>query len=232
LEGLSGCGGEKMRMAALFSGGKDSTFAVFKAVKEGNIVVKLVSIRPENPDSYMFHHPNIELAEVQADLMGIPIVMKGSVGEKEKELKDLEDALKGLDVEGVCAGALASKYQSDRIEGIAGKLGLKVYSPLWGSDPLEYWKGLLREGFRVIITKVACEGLGKEWLGKEITPQVLEDLKELADRYKFHLGGEGGEFETFVLDCPLFRKSIIIEDSEVKWEGDSGVFVIKRVSTG
>jgi len=219
-----------MKLAGLFSGGKDSTFAVWKAITEGNDVVSLVSVMPENPDSYMFHHPNIELTSLQAEAMQLPLIKVPTKGEKERELEDLEKALKGLEgkIDGVTTGALASQYQKSRIEKICKSLGLEVFAPAWKKDPEQYWKELLNDGFKIIIVKVACEGLGKEWLGREITWEALEELKKLSEKHRFHLAFEGGEAETFVVDCPLFKKKVEIQDSETQWEGDSGVFLIKK----
>lgn len=220
-----------MKLAGLFSGGKDSTFAVWKAIGQGQEIVSLVSFISENPDSYMFHHPNIELTRLQAEAMRLPIVHVKTKGEKEKELADIEIVLKELKIkkgiEGVTAGALASDYQKSRIETICKKLGLIVFSPAWHREVVKYWQEILTSGFRVIITKVACEGLGKEWLGKEIDTDNFQKLKKLSEKYRFHLGFEGGEAESFVIDCPLFKKRIEVLESETIWEGDSGVFLIK-----
>lgn len=213
-----------MKLAGLFSGGKDSTFAVWKAIQEGHEIVSLVAFVSENPDSYMFHHPNIQLTRLQARSMELPIIMVPTKGEKEKELKDIENVLKRLKpkIEGVTAGALASQYQKTRIETICKKLGLEVFSPAWHQEVEGYWNQLLEEGFRIIITKVACEGLGKEWLGREIDRKRFEELKQLSNKFHFHLGFEGGEAETFVIDCPLFRKRIEFKKTETIWDKETG----------
>ncbi|MBL7160828.1 MAG: TIGR00289 family protein [Candidatus Aenigmarchaeota archaeon] len=217
-----------MKTAALFSGGKDSCYAVWKAVKQGKEIVSLVAFSPENPDSYMFHHPNVQWTKLQAEAMDLPLKIVSTKGEKEKELEDLEKALKQLPIQGVVVGALASQYQKSRVEAICKKLGLELFSPAWGIDPDEYWKELFHNNFRVIITKVACDGLGKEWLGREINKENFQELKQLSEKFGFHLAGEGGEFETFVLDGPLFKRKIEIQDSGIEWEGDSGIFLVKK----
>lgn len=219
-----------MKVAALFSGGKDSTFAVWKALKVGHEVKYLIAMVPENPDSYMFHYPNIELAIVQGVASGIEVVTKGTKGIKEKELRDLEDVLKSLKgIDGVVAGALASRYQKERVEKICKKLRLKLFTPSWGKDTEEYWKELLKNKFVIMITKVSCEGLGKKWLGKIIDSKTLKELKQLAEKHNFHLAGEGGEFETFVLDAPFFKKSISVVRAKIIWRGDSGIYLIEKV---
>lgn len=219
-----------MELAVLFSGGKDSCFSLFEVLREGHNVKYLVTIIPRNPESYMFHYPNIRLTSLQAGAMGIRHVTRESSGKKEKELRDLERALIPLrrDLDGLVAGGIASKYQADRIGKICHGLGLKFLSPLWRIEPNRYWRMLLKSGFRVMITGVACQGLDEEWLGRIMDPQALKKLKALSKKFKFHLSGEGGEFETLVLDCPLFKKRLKILEAEKVWNGDSGLYRIKR----
>lgn len=218
-----------MKLAALFSGGKDSSLAIQRVLERGLAVVKLVSIISKSPESYMFHYPNVHLTELQAKAMGIPIVKMGSEGEKEEELKDLENALSQVrkDVEGVVVGALASNYQRDRIKKICTGLGLSLEAPLWGEDPEKLWKEAIEKGFRIMIVGVACEGLGREWLGRVIDSRALEELKKLSKKYRFHLGFEGGEAETFVLDAPFFKKRLVIKKAKTEWQGDSGFYLIE-----
>jgi ABC transporter with metal-binding/Fe-S-binding domain ATP-binding protein len=218
-----------MKLAALFSGGKDSSLAIHRSLERGLAVVKLVSIFPKSPESYMFHYPNIHLTELQSRAMEIPLVKKVSEGQKEKELKDLEGALNQIrrDIDGIVMGALASRYQRDRIKRICEKLNLSLEAPLWGEDPEKLWKEAIEKGFKIIIVSVACEGLGREWLGKLINREALSDLKNLSDKHKFHLSGEGGEFETLVLDAPFFKKKLMIKEGIVEWSEDSGFFHIR-----
>ena len=221
-----------MRLTALFSGGKDSTYALYLTSKEHKIKY-LVSIISENPESYMFHTQNIELTKIQAESMGLPIVTKVTKGEKEKELKDLREALMSIrnEIDGVICGIVESKYQKSRIEKICEELGLKCLTPLWKKDPLQLLKSMLKAGFKIIITAVGAAGLTKEWLGRIIDERCLAELVELNKKYKVHLVGEGGEFETFVLDCPLFKKRIEVEEYETRWDEktQSGGLLIKKV---
>jgi diphthine-ammonia ligase len=221
-----------MKVAALFSGGKDSSLAVQRVLEKGHEVVGLVSIIPRNPESYMFHYPNIRLTELQADAAGIPLVSRDSDGVKEEELADLEEALGGLsgDVEGVVVGAIASEYQRDRVAGVCRKLGLSMEAPLWGEDPEQLWLELLAKGFEIMIVGVACDGLGKEWLGRVIDEKALQELEVLSRKHNFHIAGEGGEFETLVLDAPFFRKRLAVKDARTSWKGDSGLYIINRAA--
>lgn len=219
-----------MDLAALFSGGKDSCFSIFESLRKGHRVKYLVTIFPENPESYMFHYPNIRLTRLQARAMGINHIIRESRGEKEKELKDLKKALEKIkkEIDGIVAGGIASKYQADRIGRVCSGLHLKFLTPLWRIEPNRYWRMLLKSGFKVMITGVSCQGLGEEWLGRVMDSQALKELKALSKKFRFNLSGEGGEFESLVLDCPLFSKKLKILKAEKIWEGDSGRYRIEK----
>lgn len=222
-----------MKVAVLFSGGKDSVFALHRAKEQGRDVAVLVALKSTNPYSYMFHIPNIDLVKLQAEAIGTPIIFKKTKGLKEKELKDLKSALlqakRKFKIEGVVSGAVASDYQRYRIEAVCADLGLKSLAVLWHLDPEKYLIELIKAGFKVIITSVAAEGFDDSWLGKELNMETLEELKQLHQRYGVHISGEGGEFETFVVDGPIFKKKIEILDAEKTWKGDHGYYLIKDV---
>ncbi|BAA30359.1 diphthine--ammonia ligase [Pyrococcus horikoshii] len=215
-------------VAVLYSGGKDSNYALYWALKSGLRVRYLVSMVSENEESYMYHTPNVELTSLQARALGIPIIKGFTKGEKEKEVEDLKNVLEGLKVDGIVAGALASRYQKERIENVARELGLKVYTPAWEKDPYQYMLEIIKLGFKVVFVAVSAYGLNESWLGRELNYKNLEELKKLSEKYGIHIAGEGGEFETFVLDMPFFKAKIVIDDAEKFWDGLSGKFIIKR----
>lgn len=218
-----------MKIAILFSGGKDSTAATFELSKSHEIAC-LISIKSKNPHSFMFHTPNISLTELQARSMEIPLIEYNTRGEKEKELFDLEEAIKiakeRYNIKGIGVGAIESEYQRKRVEEICKKLKLKMLAPFWKKDVEKYLKYLLANNFKLIFTAVAAEGLDESWIGKRLNEEVIEKLKELNKKYQIHLAGEGGEYETFVLDCPLFKKRLKILKARKVWEKNSGRFVI------
>ena len=216
-----------MKLAALISGGKDSLYACYLASKSHDIEF-LVSMLPERSDSYMFHYPNVRLTELQAKAMEKKIVFGKTKGIKEKELEDLKMVLKDLGVDGIVTGALAYNYQKKRIDKICEELGIKHIAPLWGIDPREEWKNILKLGFEVIITQFACEGLDESWLGRRIDFKAFEELEELSRKYGFHLGFEGGEAETFVLYMPLFKKRIKILKARKILENYRGIYIIEE----
>ncbi|WP_424355887.1 TIGR00289 family protein [Methanobacterium sp. MBAC-LM] len=220
-----------MKAAVLFSGGKDSTMAAYSAIKEGHEVEYLVSVFSDNPASYMFHVANIHITELSAEAMGIKLIKKVTKGIKEEELEDLKNILielKDKGIEAIYSGALFSVYQKSRIDALCEELGLESCAPLWHRDPTEYMEEIIDLGFEVIITSVAAEGFDESWLGRKVDRDSLLEIVELNKKYKIHIGFEGGEAETLVLDGPIFNKKIKVMESENIWEGDSGYFLIKE----
>jgi len=220
-----------MKAAVLFSGGKDSTMAVYKAIEEDYDVEYLVSMLSDNPESYMFHVPNIHITDLSSEAMGIPLIKAKTHGVKEKELDDLKSVLNKLKdkgVEAIFAGALASEYQKSRIDQLCKDLGLMSNAPLWHIDPKEYMEEIIDSGFEVIIISVSAEGLDESWLGRRIDHELLEEILNLNSKYGMHMAFEGGEAETLVLDCPIFKKRIKIIESSNVWDRDSGYLMITK----
>ena len=222
-----------MKLAALVSGGKDSIYAAYLASKKHEIVC-LVSFKSKRDDSYMFHIPNVHLVESQAKSMNLPLISVESSGIKEKELKDIERALKAAikeyKIEGVVSGALASNYQKERIDKICKKLKIESIAPLWHIDPEKYLNDLIKNNFEVIITQVAADGLDESFLGKKLDKNLIEKLKKINEKIGFHLGFEGGEAESLVLDCPMFKKRLEVEESEKHMESEHfGKLSISRI---
>lgn len=211
-----------MRLAALFSGGKDSCYAARLAEEEGHDLDYLVSMRSENPDSYMFHTINIGVTELQAYAWGKEHVEAKTKGVKEKELDDLKRCLKGLDVEGVVTGAIASSYQKERVDRICGELGLEHLNPLWGRERMGLLNEMLRSGMTIVFSAVAAHGLDQKWLGRKLDRQSMNRLLELGERFGVDPCGEGGEYESLVLDAPWFRYRIVIQKADRNWDGVSG----------
>ncbi|UCD92960.1 MAG: TIGR00289 family protein [Methanobacteriota archaeon] len=217
-----------MNLAALFSGGKDSTYALYLAQQKGWTVKYLVSA-VASEDSFLFHVPNIQLTPFHSEAMGIPLKKFEVSGEEEEEMAALQDTLEDLDVEGLVTGAVASDYQWSRFNKIGEEIGLKVFSPLWRKDQKRVLEDIISAGFEVVIVGVSAEGLDKSWLGRPIDEDCLKDLERLEQEKGINISGEGGEYETLVLDGPNFRKRLDIEDSVKEWNEDRGFFKIRRV---
>ncbi len=212
--------------ACLYSGGKDSTLALHKAIGMGIRIDLLITMQPQRTDSYMFHHPNTKWTELQAKSLGIAHVFSTTHGEKELELKDLEDTLVKNNVTLLVTGATYSKYQADRIARILEKHGMDNVAPLWHIDPLEELNEL-SENFNAIITSVSAEGFDESMLGKKIDQNMIKKLVELNKKYGANMLFEGGEAESFVLDAPLFKKKIEIIDAQKEFSKGRGTYTIK-----
>jgi ABC transporter with metal-binding/Fe-S-binding domain ATP-binding protein len=213
----------------LFSGGKDSTYAAYLASKS-DLLVCLITVFPRSDASYMFHFPNLKWTPLQAEAIGVPQLTQETAGVKEEELEDLAAVIRrakeAYGLEGVCTGALASVYQKSRVERVCKDLGLECISPLWGADPEWHLRRLVKDGFVVMMVSVSALGLDQRWLGRILDDTAMDELVALSRTFRFHPGLEGGEGETFVLDCPLFRTSVVIGKAETHWKGDSGTFEI------
>ena len=219
-----------MRVSALFSGGKDSTYALYLLQQQGWEVTSLLTVIPKASDSYMFHYPNIRWTRLQAEALGIPIKYKESQGLKEKELEDIEILMKGEDVDGFVCGAIASDYQRSRLDEICHRLGKPLFAPLWRKEQVVLLEDMVHAGLKFMVAGVYAEGFDEGWLGKIITSASIRELEKLRDDYRISPSGEGGEIETFVLDAPNFSKLIVIEEAETHWERHSGNYVIRKAS--
>jgi len=208
-----------IKLACLYSGGKDSNLALFKAIKNKYKVEVLINLFPKNRDSFMFQSSNVFLTKLQSKALGIPLIQRETSGKKEKELEDLYFALleakKKYQIEGILTGAINSIYQNSRIQKIADELNLMVFSPLWLINPIKELQELIKYNFEVIIVKISSYPLTKELLGKNLKEvyNFLIKNKELINPV-----GEGGEYETIVLNSPLFKKRIKILESEINEE--------------
>ncbi len=208
-----------MKLAALISGGKDSWLAVDEVTPKHEIKY-LVCVEPE-PDSPFLHSENLGLVKLQSEVSGIPLVWVESEDEGLEALREAVETISD-DIDGLVSGAIASEYQRERVMGICTDLGLECLTPLWKRREEDIMESLLEREFKVIITKVAAQGLDEGWLGRVLDRELLEDLKELKNKNSVNIAGEGGEFETLVLDCPHFNHSIRIKESRKTWEDKTG----------
>ncbi len=216
-----------MKIAALFSGGKDSSYAMFVASQYAWDVTHLVTVFSESPESYMYHVPAIELTRLAAQAIGVPLVEVVTPPEPEKELIPLRDVLASLGVDGIVSGALASEYQRRRLDQICDDIGIKSFAPLWHKNPRELIGEMVEEGFEIMIVGCFAEGLDERWLGRVLDEKALAELDRLHDRYGIHVAGEGGEYESMVLYGPHMKKRICVE-YEKEWHVHSGKIVVKK----
>ncbi len=216
-----------MTNACLFSGGKDSTLALHKAISIGVEIDLLITMVSRSRESYMFHYPNVKHTKLQAEVLGIRQAFADTEGRKEEELADLRNVLIENGVKLLVTGATYSRYQGDRIDAIARELGIEHIAPLWHIDPETELAELDRD-FNAIITSVSAEGMDESFLGRRIDRGMISTLRGLHDRYGINMLFEGGEAESFVLDAPLFEKRIEIIKSKKEWMGNRGMLMIEE----
>jgi len=220
-----------MRLACFFSGGKDSTYAIHLAKKQGHDVVCLLSIFPKSEESHLLHHPNLKWTRLQSESMKIPqLTISSNSDETVDELiimeKLLQNAKDEFKIEGLVHGGIKSKFQKEKFESLCVKLNLISLAPLWNTEPKKYMNDLLDSNFHFLMITVSSDGLDEEWLGKLILKSDIEILNNLSEKFGFNLNFEGGESETFVLDCPLFSNPIQINQFTKNWDGYRGRFEI------
>jgi len=220
-----------MKLGVLCSGGKDSWFACHLAMQKEEVAC-LISVRSRNEESYMFHTPNTHLVPLQAEAAGLPLVTVETEGIEGAELGDLSRAIslavEQFGIEGVVTGALLSVYQAARVQRICRDFGLWCFNPLWYTDPEAYMDQLVAAGFRSIITGVFAEPFSPDWLGREIDRKALSGLRQYVRSHRITLTGEGGEYETLVVDAPLFAKKIVILESEKEYANFRGFLQVRR----
>ena len=220
-----------MKLGSLFSGGKDSTFAIYLAQKQGHEVTCLLSIFTKSEESHLLHYPNLQWTKLQSESMNIPQLTIHSESDKtDDELSALEKLLQNakdqFHIEGLVHGGIKSQFQKEKFESLCSKLDLVAITPLWNTEPEQYMNDLLDSNFIFIMITVSSDGLDDTWLGKEITKSDIDTLKQLSEKFGFNLNFEGGEAETFVVDCPLFSNSIKINKTKKIWDGYRGRFEI------
>ncbi|WP_148686857.1 diphthine--ammonia ligase [Candidatus Nitrosocosmicus hydrocola] len=223
-----------MNFAALFSGGKDSTFAISELIENGHILNCLIVMHPTSDESMLFHYPSTRYLNKISKTLDVPLIeVQCGSSDKESESNDLhkavEDATRSFPITGLCHGCISSYFQLQVIKKICEKLNLDVLSPLWQIDSDFYFEQLLNKGFEIMITRVAAGGLDKSWLGQTINYSNYLKLRKLSKNFGFNITFEGGEAETLVLDCPIYKKKVVVKESRVVWDGVRGIFEIAEV---
>jgi len=220
-----------MKLACLFSGGKDSMYAIHTARKQGHDVVCLLSIYPKSEESHLLHHPNLRWTKLQSESMNIPqLTISSNSDDTDDELITmgnlLQNAKDQFQIDGLLHGGIKSKFQKEKFETLCLKFNLVSVAPLWEIEPKKYMNELLDSDFNFIMTTVSSDGLDEQWLGKLILKSDIEILNNLSLKFGFNLNFEGGEAETFVVDCPLFSNPIKINEYIQNWDGYRGRFEI------
>jgi diphthine-ammonia ligase len=235
-----------MRVIALISGGKDSTFNMMECIRHGHEIVALVNLKPSSDkhelDSYMYQSVGNETLDLYAEAMGLPFYRDEITGTTkltaltyepscaDDEVEDLYRILKRVKheleaknnytVDAVSSGAILSTYQKNRVENVCERLGLVSLAYLWSQNQRDLLNNMIDSGVDAILIKVACMGLKPNMhLGKSLR-EMRDYLFDLETKFGMNVCGEGGEYESLTLDCPLFKKKICIDVSETVMHSD------------
>ncbi len=216
-----------LKGVALYSGGKDSHYAVLEALRSGIRVELLVITVPKLRDSWMFHTINVAWAKLHAEAMGIPYTVSEVSGVKEVEVRELLGVLREisesvLDFDVIVSGAVASRYQKKRVDAVARELGVEHFPPLWGRSPVDLLRSEIRE-LSFIVVSINAYWLDLGLLGKVVREADVPYFRRVYEKYGVSPVGEGGEFETFVINSPLFRKSVAVRKARVVRKPEVGV---------
>ena len=206
-------------------------YAIHTARKQGHDVVCLLSIYPKSEESHLLHHPNLRWTKLQSESMNIPqLTISSNSDDTDDELITmgnlLQNAKDQFQIDGLLHGGIKSKFQKEKFETLCLKFNLVSVAPLWEIEPKKYMNELLDSDFNFIIITVSSDGLDEQWLGKLILKSDIEILNNLSLKFGFNLNFEGGEAETFVVDCPLFSNPIKINEYIQNWDGYRGRFEI------
>lgn len=215
------------RALVLSSGGKDSILALHKVWEQGLKVIGIITMLPEDPESMLYHTHNVRHVKKIAESIGMD--WYGFEAKKREEEKALERALKKLSAELLITGGIASNYQKDVFDKVAESVNMKHLAPLWGMKPHDILKEIISMKMDVMIIAVAAYGLGENWLGRHLTKESVDELLKLSEKYRFNPVGEGGDFDSFVLDAPLYKKRLIPLKVIKRWEKDSGALEIQEL---
>ncbi len=220
-----------MKLASLFTGGKDSVYAIHLARRQGHDVACLLTVLPESEDSHLLHHPSLSWTRLQAESMNMPQMCARSASvQTDAEVEALggllEDAKAMFGIQGVVHGGIMSRFQREKFESLCRNHNLSLVSPVWGIPPERYMRDLLDSDLVFIITAVSSDGLDDDWLGRTISGPDIALLADLSKRFGFNMNFEGGEAETFVTDCPLFSHPVRINHAQKIWDGYRGRFEI------
>jgi len=196
-----------MKVISLWSGGKDSCFACYKAKQQGYQIISAVNFTNSDGRDSVSHGLSANIIQRQASLIGIPLLQKAMPQKGYTDaFKVLVEELKAKEgIEGIVFGDIYLQEHRDWIDKVCGELKMEAILPIWTKDTERLVKEIIDAGFKSIVVSTRKDILGEEWLGREIDYKFINDINAIEN---IDLCGEKGEFHTFVYDGPLFKKPI------------------------
>jgi len=222
-----------MKVAVLFSGGKDSNFAIEYAQKKGYEIAYLLSVKPNRKDCYLFHYATVEHTVEQAKSLGLKhILVPCTVSDPKKEAQIVKEVVEKNPVDAVILGGVGlQETQLKSVKDALAPIGVKVFASHEKQDHGKMVEEMIEKGYKIKITQVASAGL-MNWLGKIISKENFEQLKADSKKFGFHVGFEGGYADTFVLDGPIYNHKFEVLKEEKVIENDfCGHIEIKELAS-
>lgn len=225
-----------MKVAVMYSGGKDSTMALNYALEQEWDVQALISVKPKSTESFLYQYATVEWTRLSSEALGIPVIHIKSekIGAKD-EADELEDTFKNLQVGAILMGGVGlQETQIREIKRVAAKFGINIIVPYQNYTSGELFERTVSSGFDIMLTDVATDGLGPEWLGKKLNKSNADEFKRLSKKFGFDVLGEGGYYNTFVVDGPIFKKKIEVLKTRKVWDNktSSGYLEIEEANLG
>jgi len=199
-----------VRVAVLWSGGKESSLACHRVMAQGHDVSILVTF-VLNDWPYLCHP--LSIMSLQSEALGIPHVAL-SVAEPYKEAyrHSISSLIATEGIQGIITGDIWIEDHRRWMEDVCEGLGIQVIMPLWNENTNDILDAVVSNGFRAVFTCVKEPWFDTDWLGRQLDGRRIEVLKSLHERFGIDMCGENGEYHTMVLDGPIFKHSIRIEE--------------------
>ncbi|MFC1648849.1 diphthine--ammonia ligase [Nanoarchaeota archaeon] len=222
-----------MKVAILYSGGKDSNYAVEFAKEKGWEIAYLLSVKPNRTDCYLFHFATVEHTPLLAKILGLKHhMLECTVADPKKEAEIVKEFVAAHPVDAVVLGGTGlQETQLKSIQEALRPLHIEAFAAHAGYDHDLIVEDMIKKGYKFMIAQIASDGLGKDWLGTVLDKDNFDELKLLSMQHGFHIGGEGGYYDTFVLGGPIFDKEIEVGNFDKNMEDErTGHIVINKIS--
>jgi len=207
-----------LRVSCLVSGGKDSIYALWCALHQYEVVA-IINFVSEKSESLLFHIPNSKYVSLIADMFSIPLIsIKIKSNDLKEEIKQLVDAIGKSETEAIITGGIRSEFQRYHFNRAAFLANVKCFNPLWRLSPKLIIQDLINNHFEIILISVSSMGLDQNFLGKKLTPRLINKIRDISYGSDLMITGEGGEYESFVLDAPFFPSRIVIQETQIHWD--------------
>ena len=217
----------------MYSGGKDSTYAIQHCLEKGWTIKYLLSVKPTRTDCYLFHFATVEYTKELSSMLGFDhIYTTCDVADPQQEADIIKEIVKENIVDAVVLGGVGlQETQIKTLRNTLFDLGVEVFATHTGQDHGRLIEDMIVKGYDIRITQVAADGLNRSWLGRKLDAMTFLELKALSEKFGFHLGAEGGNYDTLVVDGPIFQKRLEIIDAEPVMETRcSGYLKVKKIA--